>query len=256
VSSLLIATDLDGTLLDHDDYSFTAALPALDEIRRRAIPLVLCSSKTRGEMELLQDVLGIEGPFICENGAAICRRGDGGISEEALATCRAEVLAVLAELREQFGFRFTGFADCSTEEIVAMTGLSPEAAVLAAARSYSEPLRWDDESATRDRFLECIAERGLVATQGGRFLTVSGPADKGSALRRLCSGYQRDLTVIALGDSPNDESLLAVADIAVIIWSPRSDSLVPAGPARIIRTREPGPWGWQEAMSPLLAEFQ
>ncbi len=256
MSKLLIATDLDGTLLDHDDYSFDAARGALEEIRRRGIPLLLCSSKTRAEIEVLQTALAIDYPFICENGGAICRPAPGGVEEQALAPKRDEILRALAELRESGGFRFTGFADCSTGEIVAMTGLSPAAAELAALRGYSEPLRWDEDEGRREEFCLQVEARGLLAVQGGRFLTVSGPTDKGSALRRLCADYPGERCLIALGDSPNDEAMLAVADVAVIIRSRHSDKLAPLGPARIIRTRASGPACWQEAMQPLLEEFQ
>ena len=44
--ALLVFTDLDGTLLDHEDYSYAAANEALAELRSRRIPLILCSSKT------------------------------------------------------------------------------------------------------------------------------------------------------------------------------------------------------------------
>ena len=72
MSTPLIFTDLDGSLLDAETYSFDAACEALAEIRLRDYPLILASSKTRVEMLELQAVLGIRSPFICENGAALC----------------------------------------------------------------------------------------------------------------------------------------------------------------------------------------
>lgn len=256
MSALLVVTDLDGTLLDHHDYSFDAARPCLDIIRRRHIPLVLCSSKTRVEMEGLQRQLALRDPFICENGAAICTPSSDGTSVEALAPPRGEVLSVLSALRDEQGFRFTGFNDLGMAEIAALTGLSLEAAGLAASREYSEPLRWEDSEERKREFLEALQQQRLVAQQGGRFLSVAGPCDKGMALSALRKRYAGDATVIALGDSPNDESMLAAADIAVIIRSARSESLAPEGPQRIVCTRQAGPSGWQEAMSVLLEEFQ
>ena len=52
----IIFSDLDGTLLDQADYSFAAAKPALGMLRTRGIPLVLCSSKTRVEIEEIRRV--------------------------------------------------------------------------------------------------------------------------------------------------------------------------------------------------------
>ena len=61
--------------------------------------------------------------------------------------------------------------------------------------------------------------------------------------------------LIALGDSPNDESLLAAADVAVAIKSAKSDQLQPVGPTRLIRTNRPGPSGWNDAITEILEHF-
>src|SRR4029434_2576627 len=67
----LVITDLDGTLLDHETYSWEAAHAAVDQLRRRDIPLILCTSKTRAETEDWRKELGNEHPFIVENGGAL-----------------------------------------------------------------------------------------------------------------------------------------------------------------------------------------
>jgi mannosyl-3-phosphoglycerate phosphatase len=41
---LLVATDLDGTLLDEASYGFDDAREALERLAERSVPLVLCSS--------------------------------------------------------------------------------------------------------------------------------------------------------------------------------------------------------------------
>ena len=45
-SSLMIVTDLDGSLLDHHDYNWDAASEWLARLKQQAIPVVFCSSKT------------------------------------------------------------------------------------------------------------------------------------------------------------------------------------------------------------------
>lgn len=67
----LIFTDLDGTLLDHHDYSFNAASRALALVQERKIPLVIATSKTFSEVKKIQYDLGILAPCIVENGAGI-----------------------------------------------------------------------------------------------------------------------------------------------------------------------------------------
>ena len=68
---LVVFTDLDGCLLDHDSYSFAPAAEALAVLAAQGIPLVLCSSKTRAEIEMLQQDLGVAHPFVSENGGAL-----------------------------------------------------------------------------------------------------------------------------------------------------------------------------------------
>ncbi|MBW1679603.1 MAG: HAD-IIB family hydrolase, partial [Deltaproteobacteria bacterium] len=68
---IIIFTDLDGTLLDHYSYSFDAAQEALERIKVAQIPLIICSSKTRAEIEVWRTKLDNKDPFISENGGAI-----------------------------------------------------------------------------------------------------------------------------------------------------------------------------------------
>ena len=67
----VIFSDLDGTLLHPQTYSFEAAEPALSALRRQNTPLVLCTSKTRAEVELWRERLDNAHPFIVENGGAV-----------------------------------------------------------------------------------------------------------------------------------------------------------------------------------------
>src|SRR5438552_1168427 len=60
----------DGLLFD-DPSSLRHASGAIAALARERIPLVLCSGKTRAEIEVLHQTLGIRHPFISETGAAL-----------------------------------------------------------------------------------------------------------------------------------------------------------------------------------------
>ena len=47
--AVVVFTDLDGTLMDHDSYDVAPAKPALDALAARSIPVVPVTSKTRAE---------------------------------------------------------------------------------------------------------------------------------------------------------------------------------------------------------------
>src|SRR5262245_33401499 len=69
--AVVIFSDLDGTLLDPVTGSAGAALDAIGMLDRARIPLIFCSSKTRAEILLVQQELGVHHPFIAENGGAL-----------------------------------------------------------------------------------------------------------------------------------------------------------------------------------------
>jgi len=68
---LVIFTDLDGTLLDRKTYSWEEAVQALDSCRRSSVPVILASSKTGAEMEVIRRRLSLSDPYISENGGAV-----------------------------------------------------------------------------------------------------------------------------------------------------------------------------------------
>jgi mannosyl-3-phosphoglycerate phosphatase len=70
--ALIVFSDLDGTLLDHATYSWQAAVPALEALKERGIPLILASSKTSAEIAELRAETGFaDCPAIVENGAGL-----------------------------------------------------------------------------------------------------------------------------------------------------------------------------------------
>jgi mannosyl-3-phosphoglycerate phosphatase len=101
-----------------------------------------------------------------------------------------------------------------------------------------------------------LAGRGLRLVKGGRFWHVLSQADKGSALRQLGSLYRAhglpDFTSLALGDSPNDCSMLQAADIAIVIRRKDGGVMDCETDGQIIKTTEPGPAGWNAAVLQVL----
>ncbi len=261
----LVATDLDATLLDHQTYSYEAALPALEQLKRQGSPVIFNSSKTLEEQIVLREALDIQAPFIIENGSAVVIP-PGQLDHPATAAqalvqvfgpTYAELTTQLNHLRQQHGFRFRGFADLSAENIAEITGLSVPAATAAKQRSGSEPLCWDDSESADQRFVVALAELGLQTTQGGRFRHVMAMTDKGKALKWLLGRYQAifpDVAwrVVALGDSPNDLPMLRVADIGVLIPNPhRARFEIPEIP-NLVMPAQSGPAGWSESILALL----
>jgi mannosyl-3-phosphoglycerate phosphatase len=260
---LLVFTDLDGTLLDHHDYSYTAAKPALARLARHQIPLVLNSSKTRPEMEALKQSLHNAAPFIVENGAAlIIPPHQLGNNEEEVVNFAAPLDAVLSQLHllRDAGFQFVGFSDMNPAQVAEVTGLSIEAATNAKQRIATEPLLWQGNEEQLLPFQQQLQQQGLQLIKGGRFYHAMGQYDKADAMNYLVGRYasfmpDKHVISIALGDSPNDLRMLENADYAVIIHGVNSDKLTLTKREHVLRSQGRGPVGWNECMQSILNEL-
>ncbi len=265
----LVFTDLDGTLLDHETYDHRPACAALAELARRAIPVIPNTSKTIEEVLAWRARLGLDGPFIVENGSALLLPVDRpqwrvdtatsaheqrGFHTVVFGAPIATIKARLLELEIAQRYACDAFSELSVADVAAVTGLDLAAAAQAQARHFSEPLLWRDDDRALARLGAELAGVGLRVTRGGRFINVIGDTDKGVALARTARLYAPPdtdaITTIALGDSPNDEEMLNAADLAVVVRNPHARPLSLARDANLYTTTA-GPHGWQEAFNEL-----
>jgi mannosyl-3-phosphoglycerate phosphatase len=261
--ALIVYTDLDGTLLDHDTYSFTPALPALQRLTSLNVPVIPVTSKTLAELRIIDREIDLNGPGIIENGGLIAvpegyfgdvtaQQAENGYYLEYLSPPYETIVEHLAGLRDRFGFRFDGFADLSADAVARLTGLGIEEARRAKQRLCSEPLIWHDSDSAFEQFTAELAALGYTLTRGGRFHHVLGQTDKAHAIGKLNAMYARagfsGYTSMALGDSPNDSRMLLAADVAVVIRRKDGSWLDMETDKPVIRTSTTGPDGWNEAI--------
>lgn len=252
---LMVFSDLDGTLIDHHSYDWTPARPALQALNRVGAGVVLASSKTAPEIDVLRREMALtDWPAIVENGAGVLRAGARPEPDaETYRAVRRALEKVPGTLRRQF----VGFGDMRAQDVSAATGLSRDRAVMAQARAFSEPGVWQGSDAHKADFLAHLEDAGLHAQQGGRFLTLSFGATKADQVRALTQEYGPARTM-ALGDAPNDIKMLEACDVGVIIANPsRAPLPVLAGEAegRILRMPDAGPAAWNRAVLKMLAQF-
>jgi mannosyl-3-phosphoglycerate phosphatase len=269
MKSYVIFTDLDGTLLDHQTYDFAPAVPALCLIGERGIPLVICSSKTRSEIERYRERLENRHPFITENGGAIFipkgyfshltpptgfdLSNEGDYEVITLGASYGELRRAVQELRSE-GFEITGFGDMTAEGVAAVSGLTVEQAALAKEREFDEPFLFEGNEGDESALGEAIRAKGFNLTQG-RFFHILGESDKGKAVTIVSDLYRQiygEICTVALGDSLNDLPMLERADCPVLVKKPdgRHDTRIRVPHLR--RADGIGPVGWNRALIELL----
>ncbi|MBO9493456.1 HAD-IIB family hydrolase [Thalassotalea sp. G20_0] len=261
---ILIFTDLDGSLLDHHDYGWAAAQPALELLVEREIPVIFNTSKTLEEVLVIQRKMGIDQPFISENGMVTtipadyfrdsCERTHFFHGQPYRSIRR-----ILSNIRHQHGFRFAGFGDLTEDQVAEVTGLSIDEAGKAIARKASEPVIWRDGDAELREFVRLLESQGLYLTRGGRFYHVSGKGSKGLALQALLQRYQQEFPeetwqTCALGDGINDLPMLEAADYPVLILSEHGQAPDVSHLVNVVKTRSVGPQGWNQTILDLFGK--
>jgi len=232
----------------------------------------MVSSKTRAELDILREEMGLSFPFVSENGGGIyfpkegaCRVPSGTILAEnmwkwSIGMPYESLVKCLQEIRKELGWQIRGFSEMTSEEISNLTGLDHERSRLAAMREFDEPFMVLEQENVEIKALQDAAEqRDLNVTMGGRFYHLHGKNDKGVAVKKLISWYKeshqnQEVITVALGDSPNDLSMLKQVDYPVLIPSshhfPGIGEMIPD--LRI--TQETGPKGWNSAVLDIVGE--
>ena len=241
----IIFTDLDGTLLDHDTYSFEAAREMLGYLKAHKIPLVIVTSKTAAEVRELLNLLSLDTPAIVENGAGIVQ----GDTLTSFGKSYEEVRCAFTCYAKHFDIR--GFYDMSTQEIARLTDLPLIQAAKAKERLFTEPFIMKDR-AQLSRLQQLADADGLAVIEGGRFYhLITKGQDKAAAVTKLKKIYETKeaakYTSLALGDGANDVSMLQSVDVAFLI--PKTDgSYMQCDIHGLIKAPFAGPKGWNAVL--------
>jgi mannosyl-3-phosphoglycerate phosphatase len=192
-----------------------ATRATLARLTRQGVPIVFASDKTRAELEVIQQELGISHPFICESGAAVfVPRGYFGMAVpqarevagyETVEFGRPynDVVTALRHSAARLGIAVRGFSDMSVDDVAAACSLPPLQARLAKLREYSEPFRVlvADSHATGRLFGALRAVRIHCTTRGSYHY--AGTVRRDVAAQFLSRLYRRafgEVETIAFGD--------------------------------------------------------
>lgn len=264
----IVITDMDGTLLDPSTYSFDPAEKALRLLKEKEVPLVLCTSKTRAEIEFYRRRLGNTDPFISENGGGVFvpegyfpfgfdSDTEDGYRVLTLGTPYETLREALKRVSERTGIRVTGFGDLTAKDVAVMADLPLEEARMAVQRDFDEPFVFGEGETGTKPFLEEIEKEGLRWTLGGRYYHILGDNDKGRAVRVLTDLYRKawgEVRTIGLGDSLNDLPLLKEVDTPVVVRKKDGTYDPKVELPGVVKADGIGPAGWNEAVTRLVEE--
>ena len=218
-SKYWIVTDLDGTLMD-EKYDITPAKKTLKILSDMNIPVIPCTSKTASEVRYFRNENGLSDPFIVENGAAIYGFFEDNHSEWNIILGKSynELKVVLHNISKKVDFSLTPLNDLSKKEIFELTGLSDKGITRALDRQWSVPFLNPPDDIFQKLKYFCDFYNVHVFKGNRMSHLLSNESHKGLAVNKLKEYLQnKDVKIIALGDSQNDLPLLEYADISIVI---------------------------------------
>ncbi|VVB99518.1 Glucosyl-3-phosphoglycerate/mannosyl-3-phosphoglycerate phosphatase [uncultured archaeon] len=257
----VVFTDLDGTLLENGQGPSDGAKASLAMLRNKKIPVVPVSSKTRAELEYWQRKLGLHGPFISENGAAIfipkkyfSFKASGAVSAGRLLEIKlskgvSKPRKFLAEMRKK-GFETESLSEMGLQRAMELTGMGRALAAKAKKREFDECFLLHSGSAKE--LAKIARKKGLIFLMGGGFCHLCIGHDKGKAVKKLAYLYKKEfgqINSIAIGDSENDIAMLAAADDAYLVRKPDGGY----ASKKFKKAKAKGQKGWIEIIAGILA---
>jgi|TARA_B100001971_G_scaffold153264_1_gene142518 mannosyl-3-phosphoglycerate phosphatase len=271
IMQLIIITDMDGCFLDHDTYNYEDSVEAFNKAVKQGAIISFCTSKNLDEIEAYNKKLGVNFPFIAENGSVIYIPKDFfGFEFEfqketedykiiELNVKHDETIKMLHKIRKELSFEFIIFSEMTPEEINEDCGLSIEAAKLAKNKQYADVVKIVDETPEKvEQFRQAVEKENFSSARGIRYHTITKGSNKGKAAKVLLDLYKRKynkIVSIGLGDSPNDVSMLKEVDSPYLVAKP-DGSHTDTGNLTVEKVGGIGPKGWSKAVNELLDNSQ
>ena len=261
---MVVFSDVDGTLIDFRTYEPGASLLAVARLKERGIPLVMVSSKTRAELRMWQENLGLSEPLIPENGGAVLvpegYRGwkldwptEDGFWVRRLAP-EIESFYQCVDKANSRGHKVKPITRIPPEELASLTGLFPEQVRLARMREFSLPFVLEGGSVEE---VEAIAaESGFRVIRGRRFHHLVA-SDKGKAVRELTSLYREhegEIRTAGIGDNINDLPMLEAVDFPFLVMKEEGVWDEKVRVKGLVMAQGAGPVGFAWAIEKLLKE--
>nr|WP_218849005.1 HAD family hydrolase [Nocardioides perillae] len=232
----MVATDLDGTLLDAEGRVSTRTREVLEELDRRDVPVVFVTGRPVRWMASLWDAVGGHGLAICSNGALVydvargavrsSRRVSPEVAVEVGRVLRAAVPGTTFALERLDGFAREGdfmprLPPGDDVPVGPLAEIADDGVVKVLARH--EELEPEDfwrrvEEAVGSLVTTTWSSTGALVEMSALGVT------KASTLEQLCRelGVLRE-DVAAFGDMPND--------VAMLQWAGRSWAMDAAHPS-------------------------
>ena len=226
----LAAFDLDGTLLNSDHKLSAENMDALQQLEANEVLVVLVSGRMHRSMQPISAAIGLANPIISYNGGMVKHATTGEVYEHTPVPARYAMAVVNDCLAQNLHVNFclndalyvaernawsdlyeiqTGIPATAIGDLRELAGETPTKLLIIHTPEQLPPLL--------SQFRTNYAKKLYVTQTQAEYIELMNPlVNKGRALTALVNRLNIPLdTVVAFGDSYNDESLLKTAGFGV-----------------------------------------
>ena len=268
INTYLIFTDLDGTFLHNDDFSFGDNINLTKKLQKLGHSVIINSSKTFAEIYELLSRNNLTLPVICETGGGVYLPNDHPkINKESvypgytslyeapkISEIQSDLYSVLTDFKDDFDF----FDDLDKKEQENLSNLKDDGLILASKRVFTKLIVWKSNMNKLTRLASILESLNLNIIKGARFCHLCSSFSKGKSMNLLTSYYKQKyrkklFKTIAIGDSSNDIDMLMQADIPCIVNSIGNSKIDNKELLKnSIKSTSPAPLGWQECIGEIV----
>jgi len=205
-NNIFIFTDLDGSLLNHNNFEFNTIKPFILKCLRNNIRIIPNTSKTKNEVEFFSEQLGVDIPYIVENGSAIhnldlvCSHFGKNNKSLILSRTADEIFEIFnnkvpLSLRNQCLF----LKDMNTSQQSKVLGLNGEKLTSALNRLYSIPLIFNGPIEIKNELISIFNDLDIKLHEGGRVINICDNCSKGDAMKiilKKMEGIKKNITAL------------------------------------------------------------
>ena len=260
--SLIIFTDLDGSLLHKENFKFDEIKDYIKSLIDDGIIIIPNTSKTEKEIKEFLKELGSNLPFISENGSSI--HGLNLINTNfpnkiVLSRDKQELIQIFnSKVSEELKAKCKFISDMNVSKQTNIFGLKENYLKNALNRKYTIPFLFEGDKVEKNELLKILRASSLTMQEGGRVLNLGDNTDKVKSMNQVLKIYKKiesKIKVIAVGDNLNDLGMLRFCDIPCLVFNDEfnQDQIKIDN---LIVSNKPSPEGWADVVKTALVKLK
>ena len=259
--TVVIFTDLDGSLLHRDTFQFDTIKDYIKSLVSKGVIIIPNSSKTEKEIENFIEELGVNLPYISENGSSIHGLNliTSNFPDKIILSREKEELLNIFENKvpEKLKEKCFQISKMSKKEKENILGQKDEKLKDALNRKYTLPFLFKGDKNEKNRLLKILNLNSLTLQEGGRVSNLCDNINKVKSMNRVIKILKKTedkIKTIAVGDNFNDLEMLRNCDIPCLVFNDQF-KLDQININNLIFSNKPSPEGWADVIKMALVRL-